>query len=311
MHKSNFIRWGWILRLALICAISLGAGFIATATEGGGSVYPAGVETVVPGLTPPPGTTLFLEFNDFYMANGMADSKGHSAVPGFHARAGAWAPKIAHAWGVRLLGGTLVSSAAIPLLYVTMTVPGAKGSKTGFGNADIEPVAIAYSHGDWHWWYAVDLLPPSLSYNKNAWLNIGQHNFAYAPAGAFTYLPKHGSAEFSSKFLYFINSTDPATNYRSGREFLWEYDVMKKINKHLTIGANGFWYQQLTDDRQNGLVVGDGNRGRDVGIGPQVKYQFGRYVFAAKYEKDTLVQNRLIGNSFWLQFGMPLGHPHE
>lgn len=303
--KSVFIH------LIACCTLSVSLAPLATATENGASVYPAGVETVAPGLMAAPGSTLFLEFNDFYMANGLANSKGESEVPGFHLRVGAWAPKIEHNWGVHILGGTLVSTAAIPFLYETLTVPGAAGSKVGFGNADIQFAAISYNKRAWHWWYSVDLLPPGLGYAKNALLNIGQHNLAYAPSAAFTYLPWHGSLELSSKYQYIINGVDSATNYQSGHESLWEYDGMVKINKHLSVGGNGFWYRQVTDDLQNGLIVGDGNRGRDLAIGPEVKYHFGKCALIAKYEKDTLVENRPIGNSFWLQFGMPLGHPHE
>lgn len=298
-------------RFLLCCALMLALASWATGTENGGSIYPAGVETVLPGMLAPPGSTLFLEFNDFYMANGLANSKGESEVPGFHLRVGAWAPKIEHNWGIHVLGGTLVSTAAIPLLYETLTVPGAAGSRVGLGNADIQFAAISYAKRSWHWWYSVDFLPPPIGYTKNALLNIGQHNLAYAPSTAFTYLPHHGSLELSSRLQYFINSADAATNYHSGNEFLWEYDGMKKIGKHLEIGGNGFWYRQMTADMQNGLVVGDGNRGRDLAIGPEIQYHVGRCAFIAKYEKDTLVENRPIGNSFWLQFGMPIGRPHE
>jgi len=303
--KSVFIRS--ILGCTLFVSMSL----VALATENGASVYPAGVETVAPGMMAPPGSTLFLEFNDFYMANGLANSKGQSEVPGFHLRVGAWAPKIEHNWGIHVLGGTLVSSAAIPFLYETLTVPGAAGSRMGFGNADIEFAAVSYAKRSWHWWYSVDFLPPGLGYTKNALLNIGQHNLAYAPSSAFTYLPHHGRLELSSKYQYIINGVDSATNYRSGHESLWEYDGMLKIGKRLFIGGNGFWYRQMTNDIQNGLIVGDGNRGRDLAIGPEIKYHIGKCALIAKYEKDTLVENRPIGNSFWVQFGMPLGRPHE
>lgn len=300
-----------LIRPLLCCALMLALAPWVTATEGGASVYPAGVETVMPGMMPAPGSTLFLEFNDFYMANGLANSKGESEVPGFHLRVGAWAPKVVHNWGVHVLGGTLVSTGAIPFLYENVSAPFGIGSKTGFGNADIQPAIVTYALGPWHWWYGADLLPPGLAYTKNAFINIGQHNFAYAPSSAFTYLPHHGRVEISSKLLYFINSTDPATNYRSGNEFLWEYDAMKRIGKHWVFGGNGFWYRQMTNDLQNGSVFGDGNRGRDLAIGPEIQYHVSKYAFILKYEKDTLVENRPIGNSFWVQFGMPIGRPHE
>lgn len=314
MSRNKFVfigRGPLVTRILLCCVLGATTVSLATATESGATVYPAGVETVTPGLAPPPGGTMLLEFNAFYMANGLANSKGESEIPGFHLRVGAWAPKIVHNWGAHVLGGTLYSSAAFPFLYESLTVPGATGSKTGFSNPDLQLAAVAYAKGSWHGWYGFDLFTPGFSYFKTDLVNIGQHNFAYTPSAAFTYLPHHGAVEMSSKFQYFINGLDSTTNYQSGKEFLWEYDGMLKVTKHLSVGGNGFWYRQLTDDFQNGLIVGDGNRGRDLAIGPEVKYHLGKCALIAKYEKDMLVENRPIGSTFWLQFGLPLGHPHE
>ena len=73
-------------------------------TEGSGSVYPIGAETVMPGLTPPPGQTMFAEFNLNYTANSLLNGQGQSAVPGFRLSVSGFAPKITHNWGVPLLG---------------------------------------------------------------------------------------------------------------------------------------------------------------------------------------------------------------
>ena len=84
---------------------------------------------------------------------------------------------------------------------------------------------------------------------------------------------------------------------------------MQNVTKKLAIGVNGYYYQQLTDDRQNDILYNGGNRGRVFDVGPQVRWHVGRLVLIAKYQKDTLVQNRARGNAFWVEFGVPLGHP--
>jgi hypothetical protein len=299
-------RWGFLLGLLAIGRL----GSVATATELGASVYPAGVETVMPGMTPRPGASMLEEFTNFYQANGLADGQGHSEIPGFHLRVTAVAVKFVHNWGVHVLGGTLVSYAALPFLCEHLDAPFGKGYKTGFGNPDVQPVAVAYQRGTWNWWYGYDFYAPGFAYNKNDLVNIGQHNFASAPTGAFTYLPTHGT-EISSKFQYIVNGTNNQTQYRSGNEFIWEYDGMQNVAKKLAIGVNGFYYQQATNDLQNGVTAGNGNRGRDVAIGPEIRYHFGHLALIAKYERDMLVQNKAIGNSFWLQVGIPVGHGHE
>lgn len=278
----------------------------ARATEGGGSVYPSGVETVVPGLIPAPGGSLFAEFDDFFQANGLVDGHGHQVMPGFHLRVSAFAVKFVHNWGVHVLGGTLVSYVGAPVLYEHVDGPGFRGDNTGLSNLIVQPLAVSYDKGAWHWWYGADMYTPGLTYNKNALVNIGQHNWGAAPTSAFSWLPSH-STEVSSKVQYIVNATDPATNYRSGNEFIWEYDGMHNVAKKVAVGVNGFNYFQTTSDLRNGLVVAGGNRGRDLAIGPEVRIHVGREVLAFKYQRDTLVENRPVGNQFWFQFGVPIG----
>jgi hypothetical protein len=161
-------------------------------------VYPLGVETVPPGLMPPPGKTILEQFDNFYQANGVMDGNGHSLVPGFHLRVAAFAVKVVHNWGVKALDGTLVSSAALPVLYLHLDGPFGSLHKSGIGNPDIGVLGVAYGKGPWHWWYGVDAYAPGAPYNKTDILNAGQHNSAVAPQGAFTYLPPALSEEGAS-----------------------------------------------------------------------------------------------------------------
>lgn len=298
-------------RTAVCAAIALSAAAIALSSDGGGSVYPAGVETVMPGMFPLAGGTVFEEFTNFYSANQLAGPNGTAAMPGFHLRVGALAPRVIHNWGVHLLGGTLVSAAAFPYAYVHLSTPGAQGGRSGFSNPDIGVAYISYVTGNVHWYYGVDAYTPGFSYTKGALVNVGQHNYAVSGIGAFTWLPNQGHDEVSSKLQYFDNFTNPATNYRSGNEFLWEFDGMHNITKAVAVGGNGYYYQQTTNDTVNGAVYLDGNRGRTVQFGPELRVQFKHYLMAIKYEKDFLTENRPAGNSLWLQFGIPLPSHRE
>ncbi len=305
-EKNGRTPW---MRIFAAAALALVAAGTALASDGGTSVYPAGVETIMPGRMPPPGGTMFLEFNNFYVANQVVGPHGESLVPGFHVRVSAVAGKVLHNWGVHVLGGTLVSTAALPLVDIHLNAPFGSENKIGLGNADLE-TAVAYHKGDLFWWYGFEVFPPGLSYKKNDLVNVGQHNWAVAPSGAVTYMPNHGRTELSSKYQYIVNYTNPATDYRSGHEFVWEYAAMQNVTRRLAIGANGYFYKQTTDDLQNGITFLDGNQGRNLAFGPEIRCHFNRYMMILKWERDFLTQNRTVGNALWLQIGVPLGH-HE
>lgn len=302
MRALTIIRGGLLPILLLT--------YPATASEHDGSVYPMGAETVLPGLTAAAGQTMFSVFTAFYQVNSLMNSEGHNEVPGFHLDLEAVAFKLDHNWGVRLLGGSLVSEVALPLESESVTTPAGTVSKTGFSNAEIRAASLAYQKGAWHWWYGLDVVPPAFQYRKNDALNIGQHNWAIAPLGAFSWLPNRGQTEVSSRFMYIVNYTDPDTNYRSGNEFIWEFDAMRNITRMIAVGVNGYCYKQTTNDLQNTAIAADGNRGRDVAIGPELRVRVGHEILIAKYQRDTLVENRPSGNMFWFQVGVPLGR-HE
>jgi hypothetical protein len=214
--------------------------------------------------------------------------------------------KFLHNWDEPFLGGHLNTDIAIPSVYEKLHVAPGSFSKQGLGNIDIGVFEVGYEKGDLHFFYEGDLFLPGGSYNDSDALNVGQHNFAAAPVWGFTYLPKKEKVELSSKYLYIVNFRDIATKYRSGNEFLWEYDAMGEVRKNVAVGVNGYFYQQTTDDLQNGLIVGDGSRGRDLAVGPEVRIHVGGHAgIAFKYMRDTMVENKPRGNAFWFQMGVP------
>ena len=291
------------LNAFLLTAVSFTAAY---ATENDCSIYPICVETVMPGALPDAGQSVFLEYTDFYRASALADGKGRNVVPGFHLAVNAFALRIMHNWGVHALGGTLVSSVALPFLDMQLEGPFGKDHQTGLGNTDLG-LYVAYGKGPWHWWYGLDGSLPGPEYNKSDLLHVGQHNLATALSGAISYLPGHAQTEISSKFEYIRNFTDPATFYRSGDEFIWEYAAMRNVAGKLALGLNGYFYRQVTDDLENRYIVDNGNRGQTVALGPQVRYALGRAALILKYQREMLVENRAVGNSLWFEIGVPVG----
>ncbi len=295
-------------REALLCVAVVAAMFTgASGTENGGGVYPAGVETVMTGIQPHPGETQIYEYTLFYAANRFDDSKGKSSVPEFKLRAFANAFKITHNWGIRFLGGNIESQIGVPFVYEQLHVGPGKFTRMDVDNVNMIPFNLNYSKGNLHWYYEEDIFSPGGGYSKSAVLNVGQHNLATAPVAGFTYLPKKGKAEISSRFAYVFNGYDKETHYHSGNQFLWEYNTDYKISKKMAAGFNGYFLQQTTNDYLNGSVFQGGFRGRDLALGPQLRFPLRKHGgFAMKYYRDTLTQNQPRGNAFWFQITVPL-----
>jgi len=280
----------------------------ASATENGGSVYPVGVETVMTGVQPRPGQTVLYEYTCFYMANEFDDSRGKSAIAEFKLRVFANAVKVTHNWGIHFLGGTIESQIGVPFVYERLRTESGKFSEFGLTNMNLIPVSVIYQKGNLHWYYEADLFSSGAGYSAAHAVNIGQHNQAIAPVAGFTYLPRQGKGEISSRFTYIFNGYNKDTHYHSGREFMWEYNASYEISKKVAAGLNGYLYQQTTNDHLEGVVFQDGFRGRDLAVGPQLRFPLVKHGgFAVKYYRDTLVQNKPRGNAFWFQLSVPIG----
>jgi len=291
--------WG---RLAGCLLAGMLLSIAAYATEHDGSVYPVGAETVLQGMMPAPHATGGATFTLLYSANQVDDANGKPINVDFKVRCFANAIKVEHNWGIPVLGGMLGSTFGIP--FIDQQLHGG-GNSIGLSNMILIPVVVAYNKGNWHGYYQVDFYTPGAPYSKTAAINIGQHNFALAPVGAFTYLSSKAKWEASSKANYIVNFKDGDTNYRSGNEMTWEYTAMRSVSKKAAVGFNGYLYQQTTGDQLNGIAVG--NKGRDLAVGPQLRVFFGKHsAFAVKYFRDTLVENRPRGNGFWFETGFPL-----
>jgi hypothetical protein len=311
--ESRFLMPCMPAWMALCALLSFGIARPAAATENGACVFPVGVETVMTGMQPPPRTSAGYEYTAFYSANELDNSKGKSSLPEFKLRVFATALKMTHNWGWRLFGGTVETELAVPLLYEQLHVPPGKFTKYSISNADLVPVAIAYNKGDLHWYYEADLFGPGAAYSSTDILNVGQHNLAIAPVAGFTYLPQKGETELSSRFTYVVNGPDSATGYHSGNEFFWEYNADHAFaHDRFSLGVNGAYYQQTTDDAVKGLVYESGYRGRDLQIGPQARFPLGKHGgFAFKYYRDTLIQNKPRGSALWFQIAIPLNLGHS
>jgi hypothetical protein len=279
-HEMNTLRlnthratnaWISTLCIGLLCIP------LAQATEGGGSSYPLGVNTVGAGKMPPPGFTEFFYLSD-YSANKTLDGDGDKK-PGIHnfdLNVQALSIRVDYVYqDFSILGAKLASRIALPLIK-------------GDISFDVDTPGGRVHRSD-HQEGVGDRL-----------FNPGRNTWAYGPWYSFTAYPLE-NLEVSSKLIYMINGENSDTHYRSGREFNADYNIGYNITREWQVGVNGYLYKQLTDDEKNGETYLDGYRGQVAAIGPAIKYQTPAIGFVMKWQHETKVENRAEGDRIWLQ----------
>ena len=161
---------------------------------------------------------------------------------------------------------------------------------------------------------------PTGQYNHNDPIgnNIGLNYWSYRPAVEYTYL-NNGGQEASINYNMSFNSENGATNYKSGDELSFTYLLEQHFSRAFAAGAEGYFYDQFTDDTQNGVVVntvhsasplqpfdplneGPGNRGQAFAIGPVVQYQPKAWLsLNVHYEHEVFSYDRAQSEIFWFR----------
>lgn len=300
------------MKKSLIAALVGGllmAGGVAQAKEGGDQ-YPNGAENWYAGALPPPGT-YFINYFGHYGGK-LQDDKGNDARPGGQgARADATfdALRIVHITNTKILGANWGMHAILPIVQQSINISplGGRASKFGIGDVTVDPFVLSWHHSsELHSAFGFDINLPTGAYDKNdPRTSIGANYFSYEPLYAVTWLPK-GGWEVSGKFMYNIKGRNDDTKYQSGDEFHMDYLVGKHVGQW-AFGVSGYYLKQVTDDKQAGAKVGNGNRGQVFAFGPSVKYTTKTgTMFIGQWQHETMVENRFQGDKLWFKLITPL-----
>lgn len=276
----------------------------AHATEGGGGAYANGAENFFAGAVPPPGT-YFINYAAYYTSRKFRDGNGNSAIPGFKLDVVANGFRFLHVTDVQILGGNWAMHTIVPVLKVDVSVPGRSQTKEGLGDILVDPFAVVWHTKNYHSVAALEIYVPTGDYDKADLANLGRNYLTFGPMYSGTYLTD-GGFETSFRLQYDINTRNHATDYRSGHEFHVDYALAQSFG-NWSLGLNGYYYKQMTDDKVAGVKVGpDGNRGQVFAWGPAVRYQYKKLNFVAAYQRETNVENRPEGSKFWIKAYIPL-----
>ena len=289
-----------VLRLSLL---GLAAGLLpygpVSATEGGGSVYPYGLNTVAAGVLPPPGHYLYL-YNLYYTADRLADGDGNSAAPNFQLDVRAHTLRYLGVLDAQVLGGRPALLLAQPFIDGDLEVGPISSGRSGLGDATAG-VMLGWQRPGWHSIAGLDLTLPTGAYSETRAFNPGRNHFA----GTFYYAVTRPLGELYDANLRVnltLNARNPDTRYRSGVESGGDYSLNRRFGTNWLAGVNGYFQYQLTDDKLRGETVGnDGRRLRAFAIGPQVAYRGDGWGIVGKWQRETGARNKAEGDKYWLQ----------
>lgn len=306
-----------LLRACVLLCVGAAASQAALAGEGGTShVLPGANATLVDVLPTTPGWF----FKPMYLNYSGSVTAEIPTAAGIVSNADATANTYVLGGGYTLeptvLGGAHFSFAAF-LPYSSLDIsadarlPGGTirrhNSVSGFGDLTIVPVMLAWKKGDWQIDALMPIYAPTGNYQQGRLGNPGLNYWTFDPIVGATYSNNKSGFNALLHVGYAINTENTDTNYKSGSVLHFDAGLQQIFpvgSGFMTVGAEGFYFEQVTADSGSGATLGD-FKGRTAGLGPVLGYikPLGTQsmAFELKWLTELDTRKRLEGDYLWLR----------
>jgi hypothetical protein len=310
---------GTFVALAILVPLS------ARAEEGGGGHYmPGAAASFIDTLPPKPGLAIANFFN-YYDGSASVSKQlppyGGLITAGLDATAYSDTVIALYKTPLKLLGGYYAVGVALPFVWVEAKgeVTGPLGNTftkrdkaSGIGDITLYPFMLAWTgfKGDLKSDVRLGIYAPTGDYDMGKLANVGKNYWTFEPMISLSYISSKIGLELSAFAGMDFNTENHKTDYQTGTQFHLDLTVAEHLPLFggvIGVGANFFYYQQISGDSGSGATLGD-LKGRTVGIGPVLSYAMKIWkkdlVAEVKWLPEIDVKNRLEGDYIWFKLGM-------
>jgi hypothetical protein len=330
------------MTLFVLVAFAILVPFSAHAEEGGSGHYaPGGAASFIDTLPGKPGLAIA---NYFSFYDGSASASAQMPFGGFIVAGRLGIDATAYADTVLaiyqtplelpLLGGYYAVAAAIPYVWMKVEAKGTvqltgtlgpyainiirtrtvRDTANGIGDITLYPFMLGSTalKGDLKYDVRLGIYAPTGDYDTGKLANVGKNYWTFEPAVSLSYISSKIGLELSAFAGMDFNTKNHDTEYQTGTQFHLDLTAAEHLPLPLLggiigVGANAFYYQQITGDSGSGAILGD-FKGRTVGIGPVLSYSMKIWkkdlVAEAKWLPEIEVKNRLKGDYIWFKLGI-------
>ena len=224
------------------------------------------------------------EFIGYYHAGQFNDHRGDK-IPGSNELTTVSSiTHIAYLSNVRLLGGFVGAQIVLPLVYIDINTSfGPKDRERGVGDLAFNPFIIQWTDHKlfgmpYFHRFLLSIVLPTGDYDRNRAVNAGSNIFSINPYYSFTIVPTD-KLELSARLYYRWNSENDepfvgigADDIQPGQAFHFNYATSYEVVKNVRAGINGYFLQQITEDKVDGHSQSD-SKERIFAIGPGIKFK--------------------------------------
>ena len=310
-------------------AFALALATPSRAEQGGSAHYMPGMAaSFIDGFPGKPGGLAVLSYFTYYDAS--AGPNRQLPMGGFlttDADATVYAGTIAAFYQPHweVLGGGLAFGVAVPYVWLEVDaqaqridpggVPGpvfaARDTANGIGDVTIYPFMLGWTNlvKDLKLDTRLGIYAPTGEYEVGQLANVGKNYWTFEPGIMASWLSSTIGTEITLYTGVDFNLENQDMDYTSGTSLHLDLTVAQHLpllGGFVGVGANGFYYEQISGDSGADARLGD-FKGRTLGVGPVVSYirQIGGTQLLAelKWLPELDTDNRLEGDYIWFKLG--------
>jgi hypothetical protein len=226
----------------------------------------------------------------------------------------------------KILGGQYAAGLGIPYydmeVEATVTLDPALGggapssrrdTASGIGDILLMPFMLGWKKGDVSYGTSLGVYAPTGEYEQGELANLGKNYWTFEPGVNVSWLSSKIGTEVSAFAGYDISTKNEDSDYQSGDVFHFDTTVAQHLplfGGFIGVGANAFYYEQVTGDSGDGAKLGD-FEGKTMGVGPVLSYaaKVGKakttdLVCEVKWLPETDVEKRLEGDIIWAKVAL-------
>ncbi len=304
-----------------VCAtlvLSLLISVNAMAAESGPVNYPAGSPGALVGEFPPIPGLFFVSQTSFVSGRGLFDGDGNE-VGDFEMDAWAETFRFLASYPTTILGANVYSQLVLPIAKVdqSFSMHGfsiGDDKDAGLSNVTVTPLLLNWHRGNSHYTVGLDIALKGFNYDEDNFTNVATGYNSVIPVVAYRY-DKPNGLDIGGRASIVYNFENSDTDYKSGA--LLALDLFGGWNfGKWQVGITGGYTQQLSDDSGSGYdaleamhQVSNGNRMKELKLGPSITYNSGPMIFEVNYQRGLIAENTIKSDSIWFNFTMPLYVP--
>lgn len=301
----------FVVSLVVLCLVAVGSGTALAAAglpNAAANEYPNGAEGFWMGAAPPPGI-YYINYDMFYNADRVNGPNGGALPVPVSVNVFAQVSRLLYMSNYKIFGGNWGAQVFVVFADARMGIGPVAQRASGLSDVIVDPFIMSWHWPNFHVTTGVDVYLPTGVYQAGRFVNLSANAFVYEPIVAFTYMTPIKGVTTSAKFMYDIPqvNTDygvpmggPVGHLKYGQEFHFDYSVDYSFNENWKAGIEGYYYQQTTDNKFNGVAIPLA-RGEALAVGPGVEYSKGKVMVSWRTEWEVMAKNRPEGIVNWLR----------